>query len=117
MPDYEAFMLPLLRVLAQAPSSIPSAASQVADRLDISADVRDSKPSWAHEPLMIARTRVTAEALDAAKLITRTDDQLALAQRGQALLDENPSSLSRETLRRYPEFEAYLQAHLARQGA
>ncbi len=117
MPDYESFMLPLLRLIAEVPLDIPAAAAGVADRLQLSADQRVQKPAWAHEPLLVARTRMAAEALAAAGLVRRDGDRLTISGRGAALLGENPSALSREALRRFPEFETYLQEYLARQGA
>lgn len=117
MPDYEAFMLPLLEAVAPGPLPLEAVATQVADKLALPEADRAARPVWSHEPLMIARTRVAAESLAAAQLIERTDGALRLADRGQALLSEQPTALTREALRRYPEFETYLQDYLARQGA
>lgn len=117
MPDYEAFMLPLLKTVADRPITVFDAADRVAHDLDLSAETRALQPSWSHEPLLVARTRMAAESLAAAHLVERQSDQLAILPRGQTLLHENPHSLTRESLRRFPEFETYLQAFLARQGA
>lgn len=117
MPSYEGFMLPLLEALAHKTLAVPHAAEAVADRLQLEPSDRTDRPAWAHEPLVVARTRVAAEWLGAAKLVERDGETLSLAARGRALLSEKPSSIDRERLRQFPEFEAYLQAHLARQGA
>ena len=117
IPNYEAFMLPMLQVLATDAAPLDVVADRVAERLGLSADDRTSRPAWAHEPMLVSRTRVTAEWLAAAGLVNREDDRLSLEERGRELLDENPTQLGRDALRRFPEFEAYLQAYLARQGA
>ena len=117
MPDYEAFMLPLLNAVQSAPLSVDAAADRVAQALSLSDDQQRLKPAWAHEPMVLSRTRVAAESLAAAGLIRRADDTIAIEDRGRALLAERPEALNREALRRYPEFETYLQAYLARQGA
>lgn len=117
IPNYEAFMRPLLETLALGRTTVTTAASTVADKLALTTAERNNKPSWAHEPMVVARTRVAAEWLAAAKLLRREGDILELEHRGEALLSEKPAHIDRQALRRYPEFEAYLQAHLARQGA
>ena len=117
MPNYEGFMRPLLEVLAAEKLDLTDAAHRVADRLALPEDARHSKPAWSHEPLLFSRTRLAAQWLEAAGLLNRTDDRLGLLDRGRALLGENPGEISRADLRQYPEFEVYLQAHLARQGA
>ena len=116
MPDYEAFMLPLLRELASNSDSVEAVARKIAVPLGLSDQDQAARLPWAHEPLVVARTRMAAESLAAARLIRR-GDRLALEERGRTFLSENPDKIDRETLRRFPEFETYLQAHLARQGA
>ncbi len=110
-------MRPLLETLVHGRTTVASAAANVAERLGLTDAERNTKPSWAHEPMVVARTRVAAEWLAAAKLLRRDGDALELERRGETLLSEKPATIDREALRRYPEFEAYLQAHLARQGA
>ncbi len=117
MPNYEGFMRPLLEVLSAGELSLGDAAQRVADRLALSEGQRTEKPAWSHEPLLIARTRVAAEWLAAAGLLARTPGTLGLRDRGRTILSETPGEISRSNLRRFPEFEAYLQAYLARQGA
>ncbi|MEL7371466.1 MAG: winged helix-turn-helix domain-containing protein [Myxococcota bacterium] len=120
VPDYEVFMLPVLQSLADAGSEakpLPALATRVADMLDLPSAARSEKPAWSHETTLVSRTRVTATWLAAAGLIHRAEPGITLTERGHSLLEEKPEALDRESLRRYPEFETYLQAHLARQGA
>ena len=112
IPDYQSFMLPLLKLAADGKEhSIREAVAVLSDGMNLSREERDA--------LLPSGTLIVYNRIGWARTYLRKAGLLeiprrgyfAITQRGRDLLRENPSRVDVDLLSRYPEFEAFKTAH------
>ena len=105
IPDYQALMLPVLRLAAEGETRVPEAADTIADRLGLTGAERE-------EILPSGRQRVLHNRIHWAKLYmgraglidSPARGRFIASDAGKALLQTNPSVINVQTLKRYPAF-------------
>ncbi|MGF1511328.1 MAG: winged helix-turn-helix domain-containing protein [Myxococcota bacterium] len=118
IPAYEAFMRPLLEILATGPRSCPDAADRVADALGLESAARAERSRWDGVPVVETRVRKAAEDLAQAGLVTRIVGELSLSSAGRESLPGLPARIDVPYLQaHFPQYAAYREELLKRRGA
>ncbi|MFT5193111.1 MAG: hypothetical protein ACI9EW_001181 [Cellvibrionaceae bacterium] len=111
LPKTSNLLLPMLKLLSSNDEYHHSKIAKIlAEKLEINKDDKSQDPTF--------NDKFYAQVLDAhsqlthAKLIIGTKEEASIiSTRGEALLAEKPKSLTTKSLKRYPEFVAYLQSN------
>jgi restriction system protein len=108
IPDYETFMLPLLRYLAEGEHSLQEAVNALAEQFSISESDRQILLPSGRAPLIYSRVQWAATYLAQAGLLSRPRrGVLQITDRGKSILSENPECINGQVLSRFPEFNAF----------
>ena len=115
IPDYQALMLPVLRIAAIGETRVPDAADAIADELGLSEADREQLLPSGRQRLLYNRVHWAKTYLAKAGLIDMpARGRFVASEEGKALLDTNPAAINLDTLKRYPSFVAFYSA--ARSG-
>jgi len=115
VPDYQAFMRPLVDALrGQGASTLDELRDAVCASLDLDAEARGQRMKWDSRLVVDHRLETAAETLDHAGLLRRDDDGWHLTEAGQGAL---PDRLDRDSLMAFPAFAAYMDEFRSRRGA
>lgn len=108
VPDYQTLMLPVLRVAAEGETRVPIAADKIADVLGLTDAERDELLPSGAQRLLHNRIHWAKFYMSKAGLIVSPRRGVFKASNaGKELLKGNPSSITIETLREYPEFVSF----------
>lgn len=111
IPDYQALMLPVLRLAAAGERRVPEASDAIADQLGLTDAERDQLLPSGRQRLLHNRIHWAKFYMGKAGLIDSPVRGLFTAsEAGKALLQTNPISINVETLKRYPDFVQFYNA-------
>ncbi len=111
IPDYQAVMLPLLKLVAKnGPLSMSMAVPLVADDFGLTeAERRELLPSSSKETIIKNRVGWARTYLKKAGLLTVPQRGIfEITQRGKKVLADSPSLINKQYLRQFPEFLDFL---------
>ena len=107
IPNYQYFMLPVLKTAANGPVSISNIIEEIADKANISEEDRKIKTSNG-SGLLYSRISWAKSYLVQAGLLEIIGRGLFKATKeGLDLLASNPKEISNKTLEKYPSFNAF----------
>ncbi|MCR5220918.1 MAG: restriction endonuclease [bacterium] len=114
IPNYEALMLPLLRLAAQREIKNADACEKLADEFGLSEEEREQLlPSGRRQTIISNRVIWAKIHLAKAGLLERSQHgAYRITERGRGILKENPAQIDNQYLKRFPEFVEYLQARV-----
>lgn len=105
IPDYQALMLPVLRIAAEGETRVPVAADKIADTLRLTADERDELLPSGKQRVLHNRLHWTKFYMTKAGLIDSASRGLFVAsEAGRALLASSPAAIDTDVLKSYPAF-------------
>lgn len=111
IPDYQALMLPVLRVAAQGATRVPEAADKIAAQLGLSEAERTEMLPSGRQRLLHNRIHWAKFYMGKAGLIDSPSRGIFVAsEAGKTLLGKNPASINVETLKVYPAFVEFYAA-------
>lgn len=105
IPDYQALMLPVLRVAAGGVTRVPTAADKIADTLGVSAAERDELLPSGKQRVLHNRIHWAKFYMTKAGLIESPSRGLFVASdAGRALLGSSPQTIDTDLLQTIPSF-------------
>ncbi|MEZ2329997.1 restriction endonuclease [Mesorhizobium sp. RCC_202] len=111
IPDYQALMLPVLRLAAAGERRVPEAADAVANQLGLTDTERDELLPSGRQRVLHNRIHWAKFYMSKAGLIdSPARGRFVASETGRALLHTNPTSIDVETLKRYPDFVRFYNA-------
>jgi restriction system protein len=117
IPDYQVFMLPLLRRSAEGPASIARLAQLVADDLRLTPDERLQTTPGGGKTLLADRAGWAKTYMKQAGLLCQPKRGVVeITDAGLKLLTQQPVAINNATLRQYPSFLEFLRRKRAGGG-
>jgi restriction system protein len=111
IPDYQALMLPVLRLAAEGQIRAPEAADKIADQLSLSDAERQEMLPSGRQRVLHNRIHWAKFYMSKAGLIdTPTRGRFVASEAGRKLLATNPAAINVETLKAYPAFMEFYAA-------
>lgn len=111
IPDYQALMLPVLRMAATGETGVPETAKAIADDLRLTMEEREQLQPSGHQRLLNNRIHWAKTYLIKAGLLEApARGRFIASEAGKALLATNPATVDLQTLKRYPAFLAFYSA-------
>ncbi|BCH33271.1 restriction endonuclease [Mesorhizobium sp. L-8-10] len=111
IPDYQALMLPVLRIAAAGATRVPEASDKIADQLGLSEPEREEMLPSGRQRILHNRIHWAKFYMSKAGLIDSPSRGVFKAsEAGNALLARNPASIDVETLKAYPAFVEFYAA-------
>ena len=108
IPDYQTFMLPVLKAFATGPRRLRDYLDAIADDLGIDAEERTSLLASGQKTVVSDRAHWAKTYLSKAGLLRRVGTATyEITPLGQATLAENPPRIDKVYLRRFPDFVAF----------
>lgn len=108
IPDYQALMLPVLRRAATGETRVADVATAIADEMGLSEAEREELLPSGRQRVLHNRIHWAKFYMGKAGLIdSPARGRFAASAQGRALLDEKPTAISTEMLKRYPAFVAF----------
>lgn len=108
IPDYQTLMLPVLELAAEGETRVGTAAERIADRLGLSDAEREEMLPSGKQRLLHNRIHWAKFYMSKAGLIASPRRGVFIVtNEGRALLDERPSTIDTNTLKRYPSFKEF----------
>lgn len=105
IPDYQALMLPVLRLAAEGETRVPEAADKLADALHLSEQERDELLPSGRQRILHNRIHWAKFYMSKAGLIASPSrGKFAASAAGRALLATSPDSIDVDLLKAYPSF-------------
>jgi restriction system protein len=118
IPDYQALMLPVLRLAAEGETRVPVAAERVADSLSLTADEREELLPSGKQRILHNRLHWAKFYMTKAGLIDSPRRGLFVAsEAGRALLAKSPAGIDVAVLSTFPAFLEWYQKTGAAAGA
>ena len=109
VPDYETFMLPLLRFVSADSKSIQEAIGHLADLYQLDENDRTVLIPSGRTRLLNNRVHWAATYLVHAGILRRPRrGYIEITARGKSILHNEPSKINRQFLLQYPEFREFL---------
>jgi len=114
IPDYQALMLPVLRLAAQGETRVPKAADALADQLGLSDAEREELLPSGRQRVLHNRIHWAKFYMSKAGLIdSPARGRFIASEAGRALLKTQPAAISVETLKQIPAFVDFYTASTA----
>jgi restriction system protein len=111
IPDYQALMLPVLRLAAAGERRVPEAADAIADQLGLTDVEREDLLPSGRQRVLHNRIHWAKFYMSKAGLIdSPARGRFIASEVGKALLKSNPVSIDVDTLKRYPAFVQFYAA-------
>lgn len=111
IPDYQALMLPVLRIAASGPTRVPEASDRIADKLGFSQEERAEMLPSGRQRILHNRIHWAKFYMSKAGLIDSPSRGVFKAsEAGEALLARNPAVIDVGTLKAYPAFVEFYTA-------
>ncbi|WP_375304112.1 restriction endonuclease [Bradyrhizobium sp. A11] len=109
IPDYQSLMRPLLALASDGrEQNINDAIHGIAEQLKLTAEERSQLLPSGKQPIFANRVHWARTYLDKAGAIKRTRrSHFEITERGSKLLAENPTRISVQVLKQFPEFIAF----------
>lgn len=107
IPNFQVFMLPVLKAAAQGSVNISDVVKKIADEMNISEEDRTIKLSNGNSLLYGRISWAKAYLLQAGLLESVGRGQFTTTAEGLALLAKNPQIINNKTLEKYPSFIAF----------
>lgn len=108
IPDYQALMLPVLRLAATGVTCVPDAAAAIADQLGLSEAEREEMLPSGRQRLLHNRIHWAKFYMAKAGLIdSPARGRFVASEEGKALLATQPAAITVETLKTYPAFAQF----------
>lgn len=111
IPDYQALMLPTLRLAAAAETRVPEVATAIANELGLTEAEQEELLPSGRQRLLNNRIHWAKTYLTKAGLLdVPSRGRFIASNEGRALLQSNPGKIDLETLKRYPLFIQFYSA-------
>ncbi|WP_327209533.1 restriction endonuclease [Rhizobium leguminosarum] len=111
IPDYQALMLPVLRLAAEGQTRAPEAADKIANQFGLSDAERQEMLPSGRQRVLHNRIHWAKFYMSKAGLIdTPTRGRFVASEAGRKPLATNPASIDVETLKSYPAFMEFYAA-------
>lgn len=111
IPDYQALMLPVLRIAAAGETRVPAAADAIADQLGLSEAERAELLPSGRQRVLQNRIHWAKFYMGKAGLIdSPARGRFVASDAGRMLLQSSPSTINVETLKQYPAFVEFYKA-------
>lgn len=108
IPDYQALMLPVLRLAATGVMRVPDAAAAIADQLGLTEAEREDLLPSGRQRVLHNRIHWAKFYMAKAGLIdSPARGRFVASAEGKALLATQPTAITAETLRAYPAFAQF----------
>lgn len=108
IPDYQALMLPVLRLAATGVTRVPDAATAIADQLALTEAEREEMLPSGRQRLLHNRIHWAKFYMAKAGLIdSPSRGRFVASAEGKALLATQPTAITVETLKTYPAFAQF----------
>ncbi|MET3436068.1 restriction endonuclease [Sphingomonas sp. 1185] len=108
IPDYQALMLPVLRLAATGVTRVPDAATAIADQLGLSETEREEMLPSGRQRVLHNRIHWAKFYMAKAGLIdSPARGRFVASAEGKALLTTQPAAITVETLKTYPAFAQF----------
>ncbi|MCJ2186666.1 restriction endonuclease [Novosphingobium beihaiensis] len=108
IPDYQALMLPVLRLAAKGETRVPDAATRIADELALSEEEREVLLPSGRQRILHNRIHWAKFYMSKAGLIdSPSRGRFVASQAGHALLARDPASIDVELLKSYESFRVF----------
>jgi restriction system protein len=108
IPDYQALMLPVLRLAATGVTRVPDAATAIADQLSLSEAEREEMLPSGRQRVLHNRIHWAKFYMAKAGLIdSPARGRFVASAEGKALLATQPAAITVETLKTYPAFAQF----------
>jgi restriction system protein len=109
IPDYQALMLPVLRLAAAGVTRVPDAAAAIADQLGLTEAEREEMLPSGRQRVLHNRIHWAKFHMSKAGLIdSPTRGRFVASAEGKALLATQPVTINAETLMGYPAYAAFI---------
>lgn len=110
IPDYQALMLPVLRLASLGETRVPDAAEKIADQLGLNVAEREEMLPSGRQRLLHNRIHWAKFYMSKAGLIELPSrGRFVASQVGRDLLLSNPKRINVEILKKYPEFRTFYE--------
>lgn len=109
IPNYQAFMLPVLKSAAKGSVYISDVVKQLADEMHISEEDRKLTISNGSSLLYGRISWAKTYLMQAGLLESVGRGQFTITSAGEALLAQNPKQINNKILEKYPSFNAFKQ--------
>ncbi|MBB5700054.1 winged helix-turn-helix domain-containing protein [Sphingomonas yantingensis] len=112
IPDYQALMLPVLKIAAAGTTRVPEAADKIASALGLTEAEREELLPSGKQRVLHNRIHWAKFYMGKAGLIdSPTRGKFVASEAGLALIGSNPATLNVERLKAYPSFlEFYVKS-------
>lgn len=108
IPDYQALMLPVLRLAATGVMRVPDAAAAIAEQLGLSEAEREEMLPSGRQRVLHNRIHWAKFYMSKAGLIdSPARGRFVASEEGKALLATQPAAITVETLKTYPAFAQF----------
>lgn len=115
VPNFQEFMLPVLKLGAEGVISVRDASKKVADVMDLSEEDRQETVASGQETRVMNRTAWAISHLYQASLLKRPQRGFfTITDQGQKVLAENPEKIDMKFLEKFPEYQAFQQRKRAK---
>jgi len=109
VPDFQTLMLPVLTLTSQGRATIPDMLPDLARRFTLSEEEQAELLPSGKQSVLSNRAHWARNYMYQAGLVDQIKrGHYRVSDAGRALLDENPSSIDRQTLSRFPAFNRWL---------
>lgn len=117
IPDYQALMLPVLRVAAEGKTRVPMAAEKIADQLGLSEEEREELLPSGKQAVLHNRIHWAKFYMSKAGLIESPSRGVFIAsEQGKDLLARNPAGIDVDLLKQHPAFLEFYDKSNSNEG-